>query len=136
DEHRPGLAQPANAGGVASSDALRPQLRSRGCRPIEHVEDILDAERNTVQRPAPLPRPDLGSGTLRLGPGQLPIDKHPGLYSPFEAINALEAILEKLKRCRLSPDQRLRCRVNRREHFRLVPSPSSLVIGRESLVNG
>ena len=40
--------------GVLAGDAVRPEPRAGRGRPVEDVEDVLDAERDAVQRAAPL----------------------------------------------------------------------------------
>src|SRR4029077_19804128 len=52
EKHTTGLAKAPDDCGIPPSDALLPELRTGGGRPIEDIENVLDAQRNAVQRTA------------------------------------------------------------------------------------
>ena len=52
EKYSAGLPKAPNDRGIPSSNALFPELRTGRGRPIEDIENVLDTERNTVQRTA------------------------------------------------------------------------------------
>src|SRR5262249_22138442 len=78
DQDRPGLAEPADDGRVLAGDAVGPELRARGSGPVEHVDDVLDADRDAVQGPAAVAPAELLGEALGLGAGLVAGDEDPG----------------------------------------------------------
>src|SRR5262249_21315098 len=60
-------------------------------RPVEDVEDVLDGDREAVQRPAPLAAAQLVGQAFGLGAGVVAVDEHPGADALLAAVDALQA---------------------------------------------
>src|SRR5262249_4962616 len=96
EEDGPRLTQPPHDRGVLAGDAVGPQARTGGGRPVEDVEDVLDADGNAVQRAAPLAAPQFVGEPFRLGAGVVPIDEDPGPDALLRAVDALQALLDEI----------------------------------------
>ena len=69
-QHGAGGAQPGHGGRVLSRDAVDAGARMAGGQDAGGVVDVLDGERNAVQRPAPVAARDLGFGGARQPPSR------------------------------------------------------------------
>ena len=90
-DHRAGLAQQRDRGAVAVRPAAGVQHGAVLGRHVGGVEDVLDADRNAVQRPHRLA---VGAGFVeraRLAAGVLRIEKGPGLDVAVDLLDAGEA---------------------------------------------
>src|SRR4051794_28857017 len=94
EEYGAGLAQPAHDRGILAGDALLPQLRAGGGRPIEDIEDILDRDRNAVQRAAVSALAQLARPPLGLGPCAVAVVQYPGPDLGFVAVDLPQAYIE------------------------------------------
>ena len=94
---------PASRSDATTSASCRAMLLAhsfepaRG-RPIEDVEDVLDADRDAVQRPAILALRQLVGQPFRLGQGVFAIDEHPGVDVLLPAVDGGEALLDEIDR--------------------------------------
>ena len=71
EDHRTGLTEPRDDGGVVPRRPPLPQWGSHFGRHVGRVEDVLDADRHAVQRPGRLPLLAPEIGVLRLPPRDL-----------------------------------------------------------------
>jgi len=92
------LTPAAHAGGILAGDALLPQARAGGRRPVEDVEDILDTQRNAVERPAIVSLFQLARQSLRVCSCAFLTDEHPGPHPAFQLVDACQALFEDLNR--------------------------------------
>src|SRR5262249_54895817 len=81
----------AGAAWLAAAWGPRRPAAAGGGRPVEDVEDVLDGDREAVQRPAPLAAAQLVGQAFGLGAGVVAVDEHPGADALLAAVDALQA---------------------------------------------
>ncbi len=97
-QHAAGGAQLGGRGRVARRDMTLPRFRMAGRRQPLGVVDVLEAVRNTMQRPARAARHDLGLGTLRLGQRGFGRQGDEGVELRLRLLDAGERIAHQLDR--------------------------------------
>jgi hypothetical protein len=66
EQHRAGIAQPHDGGGVAPGAMIDAQLGVAGSSHAVDIENVLRGIGHAMHRPAPIPSHDLGLGRLGL----------------------------------------------------------------------
>ena len=106
DQHRAGSGEPGGAGRVLGRDIVLQQLRPAGRRDALGIDDVLEADRDAVQRPRRTARHDQRLGGPRLGQRPLLGDVIKGVQPVIERPDPIEAGL---------------CQFDRRQLFRGDP---------------
>ena len=96
EKDRPGCLAATPRRRILPGDSCWPRASTRRGRPIEDIEDVLDADGDAMQRAAILSVCSLIRQPLGLGPGVLAIDEHPGMHMRLPAVDGLQALLDQI----------------------------------------
>ena len=101
EQDRAGLVEALGHGCVFAGDEGALELRAGGGAHAAGPEDVLEADRNSVQRAAVPPAGDLALRPLRLLHRQLRRDRDEGVQAPPEALDAPEHLQGQIHRRQL-----------------------------------
>jgi hypothetical protein len=130
-----GAAQPRHADRVGSGDIVGEDLGMARRRQPGDIDDILDADRHAVQRPARAAGHDLGLGRPRRGGRRVAIEPDKRMQPRIEALDAVEERHRQLDRRQLARPDRLRRR-RRGEPVQFTHGPAPTRIGGQGSARG